>query len=63
MVRKDGVIEDTINIDVEQTIKEGARWPGDKASDSKSRGPGFDPLSRRYCVLSFRKTITPQSTG
>ena len=33
----------------------GARWPSGKASDSKSRGPGFDP-HKGHRVVSLSKT-------
>ena len=40
-----------------------ARWPCGRVSDSRARGPGFDPHSGRH-VLSLRKThLLPKSTG
>ena len=34
----------------------GARWRSGRASDSESRGPGFDP-HRRNSVVSLSKTL------
>ena len=34
---------------------EGARWHSGRASDSESRGPGFD-LHKCHCVVSLGKT-------
>ena len=40
----------------------GARSPSSRASDSGSRGPGFEPHGRR--VMSLKKAFyAPQSTG
>ena len=33
----------------------GAWWRSGRASDSESRGPGFDP-HRSHCVVSLSKT-------
>ena len=42
---------------------EGVRWRSGRASDSESRGPGFDP-HKLHCVVSLCKThATPYSTG
>ena len=35
---------------------EGARWCCGRASDSESRGPGFDP-HKRHRVVSLSKTL------
>ena len=45
-----------------------ARWPGRRASNSKSRCHGFDLCSRTYhgaseCCVLEQETLTPQSTG
>ena len=39
----------------DNTGSKGARWPSGRASDSKSRGPGFDPHNG-HCVVSLSKT-------
>ena len=36
-------------------IMKGARWRSGRASDSESRGPGFDP-HKRHRVVSLSKT-------
>ena len=43
---------------------QGARWRSGRASDSESRGPGFDP-HKRHRVVSLSKThlLPPYSTG
>ena len=33
----------------------GRRWPSGRASDSRARGPGFEPHGRR--VVSLSKTL------
>ena len=38
-----------------QYIQKGARWRSGRASDSESRGPGFDP-HKRHSVVSLGKT-------
>ena len=39
----------------DQNTNQGARWPSGRASDSKSRGPGFDPHKGQHAV-SLSKT-------
>ena len=38
-----------------QYLNQGAQWPSGRASDSESRGPGFDPHNG-HSVVSLSKT-------
>ena len=41
----------------------GARWPSDRASDSKARGQGLDPHPGRHVVSLSKTHLLPKSTG
>ena len=40
-----------------------ARWPSGRASDSRARSRGFDPLSGRRVVSLSKIHLLPKSTG
>ena len=48
-------IEQLLTVVMTIFLFEGAWWRSGRASDSESRGPGFDPHRRRH-VVSLSKT-------
>ena len=58
VIWKDHEVSYKDRIELALDCHKGARWRSGRASDSKSRGPGFDP-HRLHCVVSLSKTQLP----
>ena len=55
MSKHPSILNATFAIKLMKSYTIGARWRSGRASDSESRGPGFDSY-RRHCVVSLSET-------